>query len=74
MLVVHRSEGEGIFIGPDVHVVLVKNGKGRTTIGVRAPENVLVLRDELVNADTNWDVLSALRKPPKPTRARRRRL
>ena len=47
MLVLSRSEGQGIRIG-DVHVTVHKARNGKVQVGIKAPRNVPILRDELV--------------------------
>ncbi len=51
MLVLNRRENEGIRIGPDVRVVVQKIHRGRVHVGVIAPPEIKVLRDELVEAE-----------------------
>ena len=48
MLVLSRKRGEGICIGKDV-VISVQEIKGdKVRLGIEAPKDILVLRDELV--------------------------
>lgn len=48
MLVLSRREGESIFLpGLDVRVVLVRASGGRARLGIEAPRNVKVLRNEI---------------------------
>jgi carbon storage regulator len=48
MLVLSRKPGEGIQIGDDIRVVLVRASDGRARLGIEAPRDVSVVRDELV--------------------------
>ena len=51
MLVIGRRDGERIFIGPDIEVVLVRSRAGEARLGIEAPSNVVILREELENED-----------------------
>jgi carbon storage regulator CsrA len=45
-LVIERKEGEGLFIGRGVRVVVVEvTDTGRVRLGIEAPRNVAVSRD-----------------------------
>lgn len=55
MLVLTRNIGEGIQIGEHIRVVVVSmKGKGTVQLGIEAPRDVRVWRDELV-ADTRFE-------------------
>ncbi|MDR2762200.1 MAG: carbon storage regulator [Planctomycetaceae bacterium] len=47
MLVLSRKEGERIRIGDDIYVTIVHAAKDRVRIGIDAPLNTVILRDEL---------------------------
>ena len=47
VLVISRKKGERLFIGPDVEVVILDVLGGKVRIGVSAPPEVVVLREEL---------------------------
>lgn len=47
MLVLSRKIGESIIIGDTVRVTVVEIGQGRVKIGVHAPDNVSVDREEI---------------------------
>ena len=51
MLVIGRRDGERIFIGPDIEVVLVRSRAGEAMLGIEAPSHVVILREELENED-----------------------
>ena len=53
MLALSRKIGEGIRIGDNIQVTIVKTGH-RVKIGIEAPDTVRVLRSEL----DNWSELS----------------
>jgi len=47
MLVLSRRERERIRLGDSIVVTVVRVGGGRVRLGIEAPPDVLVLRDEL---------------------------
>ena len=47
MLVIGRRDGEKILIGPDIEVVLVRSRSGEARLGIEAPSDVVILREEL---------------------------
>jgi len=47
MLVLSRKEGERIFIGDNIVLTVVRCGSGKVRLGINAPLNVPVFRDEL---------------------------
>ncbi len=47
MLVVSRKEQQRLLIGSDVEVVVVHIGDKRVRLGIRAPEEVSIRREEL---------------------------
>jgi carbon storage regulator len=47
MLVLSRKVGERILIGDDIAVTVVRVGQGAVRIGIEAPENLSIVRDEL---------------------------
>jgi len=48
MLVLSRNANEGIRIGDDVRVSIVRISGNKVRLGIEAPDHVVVLRDELV--------------------------
>ena len=50
MLVLTRNRGERIRIGEDVVVTILRVVKGRVKIGIEAPKNVTVNRDEITRS------------------------
>lgn len=49
MLVVSREVGERIKVGDDVWVTIMRvDGKKRVRVGVEAPEDVKIVREELL--------------------------
>ncbi|MCD9046898.1 carbon storage regulator [Luteimonas sp. MHLX1A] len=49
MLVLSRREGEGIKIGPDVVVHLLRDEGGQVKIGIEAPRDINIVRLELLD-------------------------
>jgi len=49
MLVLQRKLNEGIQIGRDVNIYIVKLSDTKVSIGIEAPEDTKVLRHELVH-------------------------
>jgi len=48
MLVLSRKRGQKILIGDDIEIVTVKVGDGSVRIGVRAPREMRIIREELL--------------------------
>jgi carbon storage regulator len=48
MLVLSRKQFEGIQIGPDIRIKIVKVDRNQVRLGIEAPGDVLIVRDELV--------------------------
>ena len=49
MLVLHRKEGEGVVIGGDITLTIVRIDDGQVRIGISAPRDVIILREELID-------------------------
>lgn len=47
MLVLTRKPGEGINVGDTIHFKIVRVNGNRVTVGVEAPRDVRIVRDEL---------------------------
>lgn len=47
MLVLTRKKDETIRIGDSIVIKVISTGRGKTKIGIEAPDNVRVLRGEL---------------------------
>jgi carbon storage regulator len=50
MLVLSRKPLQSIVIGPDIRITIVKVERNQVRIGIEAPRNVTILRDELIEA------------------------
>ena len=55
MLVLSRKVGERILIGDKIAVTVVKLGHGGVRIGVEAPEEMAIVREELAVAMSDAD-------------------
>lgn len=52
MLVLTRKVGQGIVINGNITVTVTKLAGNRVSLGVEAPDDVVVLRDELEESDS----------------------
>lgn len=48
MLVLSRKLGQRVKVGPDVRVTIVKIDRNTVRIGIEAPDDVMVYREEIV--------------------------
>lgn len=51
MLVITRKTGEGLVIGEDTKIRVLEVGKDRVRIGIEAPMNVKIIREELYDTE-----------------------
>ena len=51
MLVLERKVQEGFWIGDQIFVNVLDVGRGRVRIGIQAPSDMRILRDELLITD-----------------------
>ena len=62
MLVLSRKQFEGIQIGQDIRIKVVKVDRNQVRLGIEAPADVMIVRDELVadpevhEARSAWDL------------------
>ena len=63
MLVLSRKESERIRVGDSIVVTVVRLTKDRVRLGIEAPDDVLVLRDEL-EKESNTDAISEPKSRP----------
>ena len=72
MLVLSRKEGERIVIGDNITLVVTKVSGNRVTIGIEAPKDVKVVREELtdghVPSEASFGTVPG--KSPRPTTPR----
>jgi carbon storage regulator len=56
MLILQRKPGESLLIGENISISVVSVGGGRVRLAISAPQNIPILREELVaTADVNRD-------------------
>lgn len=64
MLILQRKVGESLMIGADISVSVVSMKKGMVRLAISAPEEVPILRSELVAAtEANRDAAAELADP-----------
>jgi carbon storage regulator len=56
MLVLSRKDGERILIGPDIVIEVVRIGPHTVKIGITAPENVNIVREEIITTITGESI------------------
>lgn len=49
MLVLTRRDGETLLIGDNIRITVVKSSSGQAKIGIDAPDDIIILREELQN-------------------------
>lgn len=47
MLILNRQPGQSIWIGNDIQVVVLGHSNGITRIGINAPPDVTIVREEI---------------------------
>lgn len=47
MLVLTRKQGEAIYVGAEIVIRLVRVKGGQVRVGIEAPKNVTILREEI---------------------------
>ena len=52
MLVLSRKLGQRFQVGPDVRVTIVKVDRNSVRIGIEAPDDVIVYREEIAPAES----------------------
>lgn len=62
MLVITRKNGEGLRIGENVRITVVETAKDRVKIGIDAPKDVRIIRDELFDTE-RFNIQAAVHKP-----------
>ena len=63
MLVLSRKPLQSIMIGPDIKVTVVKLERNQVRIGIEAPRDVTILRDELYETGVEWRSGTLSREP-----------
>lgn len=62
MLVITRKKDEGFLIGENIKVTVVDVGRDRVRIGIDAPDNVKIVRNELYDTE-RFNMQAAVNKP-----------
>lgn len=62
MLVITRKKDEGLLIGDNIKITVVDIGRDRAKIGIEAPENVRIIRNELYDTE-RFNMQAAVNKP-----------
>ncbi len=52
MLVLSRKPSERIYIGPDIIITVVRVSGQTVRIGIDAPKEIKIMREELLDAET----------------------
>lgn len=58
MLVLSRKPGERIFIGDDIVITIVRIGPATVRLGIEAPKEMNIAREELAHPGSQSTVLS----------------
>jgi carbon storage regulator len=67
MLVLSRKQFEGIQIGSDIRIKVVKVDRNQVRLGIEAPADVMIVREELVSDPEANEARSAWESSdPKP--------
>lgn len=69
MLILTRKVGESIVIGDDIVVKVVETGKNSIRIGIDAPREISVLRQEVFESIQKENILSSKQDKVDVTRA-----
>lgn len=51
MLILSRMAGETIIIGNDIRIQILSNKNGQVRIGIDAPKDIPVKREEIINKE-----------------------
>ena len=58
MLILQRQSGESIWIGDNVQVTILSNANGTTRIGITAPPEINIVREELRDREKTHAVIA----------------
>ncbi len=64
MLKLSRRKGETVFIGDDIRVTIQETKRGSVILGIDAPEEVCILREELFLCDTGNSKSNQIKPQP----------
>ncbi|MCH5349142.1 MAG: carbon storage regulator [Oscillospiraceae bacterium] len=62
MLVITRKIGEGLRMGESIRVTVVEIAKDRVKLGIEAPSDVRIIRNELFDTE-KFNIQAAVQKP-----------
>lgn len=62
MLVITRKPGDGFSMGEDIRITVVEIAKDRVKLGIEAPSNVRIIRNELFDTE-KFNIRAAVHKP-----------
>ncbi len=65
MLVFTRKKDESLIIGSDIEITILNIGTGSVKVGIRAPRNVSVHRNEVYEAIRRENIAAAQSQIPK---------
>jgi len=57
MLVLSRKESEKVLLGDDIVLTIVRLSGDRVRLGIEAPSDMLILREELDESEVNKSLL-----------------
>lgn len=63
MLVLSRRWDEGLQIGPDIHITVLDIKGQSVSLGISAPEDIRILRDELLGVSDSANISSSEMEP-----------
>jgi len=66
MLVLMRKAGESIHIGPNIVVTLVSLERNRARIGIQAPRDIVIDREEIAEKKRNEGLPAQADEDPPP--------
>jgi carbon storage regulator len=61
MLILQRKANEALLIGDDIRIVVLRSDGGGTRLGIEAPGDVLILREEILDQMRAENVLASQR-------------
>jgi carbon storage regulator len=64
MLILTRKEGEKVFIGSDIKISIISVSENQVKVGIEAPPNVKILREELYEKIKQSMIESKLQTKP----------
>jgi carbon storage regulator len=74
MLVLSRKSSQQIMIGPDIQITIVKIDRNQVRIGIQAPADIPILRQELAGVPKAGPSAPIPTRPAGPVPVRNRRV